>query len=692
MDGRWDIQKFYKIETNNLTTLLNDISLNDQLLVVQQSILPKLNNLLTFTELTTLTPVRKIVIINEKLQQDLDDILTTLPNLELIFLIDIRLQLKLSNDLIEFINKPIESSKINLTYNIIYCTERTQRTNILSQNNNTDLTIPHFIRSQLLNNQDDKPSSSDPIKLFNWNILPTSKLDKDILDCNILYDSSGENLYSPKVLSMQRTSRNILIDNLVNSITSLLTETGSVITNSISIGYESKNLIKVLKKRLSIDENSRSQFIKESIYTDKHCGIETDLIVFDRMIDPITPLLTQLTYSGLLDDIFEISSIDGKLNDNESTKIDYFKDDIWNETKFLNFAGLGPKLNKLAKELQVKYDSRHEAESVGQIKDFVDSLGSLQERQKLLNMHTNLSSNILEKVEKNEGTHFNSILNLEQDILMNTIDNSSAIEAILELLWDDETSANEVIRLICLLSIIKDGIRDKDFEILRKEVIDKFGIEYLFSIERLNELGLFLDKTMINEKRKKNSLDNNDLNKQVYFNKPYSSISNWLNTLPIAEDPNDNEKLMDINKMKNPSFAYCGVVPLTTRLLEMFYDRSTISKNYSAQQPFIISKEPTTIGIETIFEQIYGDSKIIESELWNIKLKGEKIKKRVVIGQTNKNEKEISLVVFIGGITLGEIATIKFLENKLNERGIKKRFVIICDGISNSKKFLGPEF
>lgn len=715
MDERWNSELFNNIQKNELKDILNDISLEDQILVIQDDILPRINNLFTFTELTQLTPIRKILIINDNLSNELSEISKSLNNsLKIVFLIDIRKNLKIDNILLDFFKKKKIKTKSNNSINIIYCSETFQRTNLLLQtkkkNKNSNV-IPHFIKSQL-------SPYIQIFKVFNWNILPINFLDIDILNCDLLFDKKTNlnSLYSPNLKSFQSASRSILLDNLVQNVLSLLKVTNTVITNSISIGYESKKFIDILKERIDIEDDLLDNFIKESIYTDKHCGIETDLIVIDRDIDPITPLLTQLTYAGLLDDIFGFNDFDGKkLIYENDTSFDYKVDFIWNDLKFLNFSIIGPRLNTLAKSLQDKYDSRHNADTIGEIKNFVDSLGSLQERQKLLKLHTTLSSEILENVEK-KNDHFNSILTLEQDILLNNIDYTGIIDQISKKIWSGKSNEIEILRLLCLSAICKNGLRDKDLDYFRTEFIDNFGFNQSFNLERLSQRNLFFNKTMFNDLKRQltnlysdnNNNDNNEDNKSIIFNKLYSNISVWLDTSPYEEDgpqaSNNYSSLNSNNKNsnstsndpdlipKNLSFAYCGIVPLTTRIIQSLYDRSVVTKNFSAHQPFIISKESKATGLDTLFGQIYGDTKIIQQEIWNTSTKGKQIKKRVMIGELDKKQKDISLIVFIGGITLGEIATIKALEKQLKQKGINKRFVIICDGITNSKKYLSTGF
>lgn len=49
---------------------------------------------------------------------------------------------------------------------------------------------------------------------------------------------------------------------------------------------------------------------------------------------------------------------------------------------------------------------------------------------------------------------------------------------------------------------------------------------------------------------------------------------------------------------------------------------------------------------------------------------------------------DIALVVFLGGVTMGEIAIMKHLQKILGKKGINKRFIIIADGLINGTRIM----
>lgn len=66
-------------------------------------------------------------------------------------------------------------------------------------------------------------------------------------------------------------------------------------------------------------------------------------------------------------------------------------DKLFHEVRNLNFSRLGPLLNKKAKEIDEYYRTRHGAQTVSQIRDFMKKLGSAQQEHNSLRIRIHLS-------------------------------------------------------------------------------------------------------------------------------------------------------------------------------------------------------------------------------------------------------------------------------------------------------------
>ena len=676
--SRWNTRKFKKTVATKFCNILNDVSRDDLILIIQPSLLPFVNGLLTFKELTETTTVRKIVLLDDQLKNDLSDILSTMPNFGLVFLIDVRVDLTLPQTLTPTVQK-MERDVID----IIYCTWDTQITNNLSR-------IPHFIQSGL--------NCDREIKLHPWNMLPLPQFDDDVLLANILYSGDDENLYNPYEQLMEPATRNILLDNMVCCTESLLRETSTYITKSVAIGNYSTRFVELLRSRIQSNEDQMDKLIRETLSKDgSNVNMETDLIVIERDIDPLTPLLSQLTYIGILDDLFKFDP-SGKLTGREEVSLDHINDDVWNELKYLNFGAVGPNLVSMAKDLQVKYDARNSAGTVDEIKEFVDSLALLQERQKLLKLHTTLSSDVLQKVETDYTLQFNELLELEQDILANNLSPTIATEKILDLVYEGTVTYERILRLACLLSVCHISLRDKDFDNLKKGLVDNYGVEVCFELERLTRRGLLTSKTM----QQKLDRGDGDSPTSLRLRREYKYVSSWVHTMGSSDEEPSATSTSKTSHPRDITFAYCGVAPLSIRYIQFLYDRSILSRTYSSQQTFIKSREPSCANMQELFEKIYGNvENVICEHRWSREVPSPAKPVDVAGGEREKCVKtkrsstgggnaDVCIVVFLGGVTAGEIATLKFLQQRLRERGINKRFLLVADGLINGDAAVRP--
>ncbi|SCV04753.1 LANO_0G12134g1_1 [Lachancea nothofagi CBS 11611] len=635
-------RKFVRNVRDELVKTLNKISNGEasQILVMQAKLVPFLNGLCTFTQLTEATAVTKIVIDDTNCRETLEELVAD-SQCQLVFVVDVRSDLRLPSEF----RKTIELFEPQGPQ-MVYLAWETEPSNVQGK-------LPHFLSLQL----------DQKVNVYPWYVLPTCVLDDNLLNTGVLYNSDGDNLYLPPIKSMQKATRSILVQNLSNAIQAVLKETGLVITHASSFGNTCHGLVDHLRRDLESRKDETDEFIDETLYGNRHSGLQCNLVVFERDMDLLTPLCSQLTYGGILDDLYEIDDKHLKhppeLSDIDVISLDYAKDEVWNELKFKNFGALGPRLNELARELQAEYDARHQAESVGEIKQFVENLGGLQERQKLLKLHTALSSKVVSEVtEKDEGdeeSFFNRVMELEQDLIAGNLGQRSSCEKILELLHEGHPPYSALVRLCCIFSLTRNGIREREYNLLRTEIIDAWGVDAMFELQRLARAGMFLSKQNFTEHSLWSDFD---------------SFAGYLDLVPQIVGETDPGKPVE------NSFAYCGTVPIITRAIQFLFDRSIVTKTFSSQQPFIISRTPSWGGLEELFGQQYG-SGILREQVWDQSASP----RTKFIGKPAKNVADPVLVAVLGGITVGEMATLQFLATQLRQKDIHKRFIVITDGI-----------
>ncbi|KAL6073863.1 Vacuolar protein-sorting-associated protein 33, variant 2 [Balamuthia mandrillaris] len=226
------------------------------------------------------------------------------------------------------------------------------------------------------------------------------------------------------------------------------------------------------------------------------------LILLDRQTDMVTPMCTQLTYEGMIDETFGIKNTyvelaeemvsppDEKKKDTAPRKPPGSKvpvplnsnDRLYSEVRDLNFSVLGPFLNKRAKEVDDYYKKRYEFKTVTQIRDFMKGLPGYQQEHQSLRLHTNICETI---IGFTKGPEFRRRLEAEQSLLAGLDDSLDYIEECI----DKKEPFLKVLRLL-VLQCLTNGIKAKQFEYIKNEVLQTYGYEYLFTLNNLEKLGL----------------------------------------------------------------------------------------------------------------------------------------------------------------------------------------------------------
>ena len=92
-----------------------------------------------------------------------------------------------------------------------------------------------------------------------------------------------------------------------------------------------------------------------------------------------------------------------------------FKDELYSEIRDKNFNGVGPTLAQKAKSTSQKIDvGKNEAQTVKEIKEFVDQVPGIRQMKKSLNLHITLAEMVKEKTDQRL---FLDSLSAEQELL-----------------------------------------------------------------------------------------------------------------------------------------------------------------------------------------------------------------------------------------------------------------------------------
>ncbi|KAJ4166790.1 Vacuolar protein-sorting-associated protein 33 [Fusarium oxysporum] len=311
------------------------------------------------------------------------------------------------------------------------------------------------------------------------------------------------------------------------------------------------------------------------------------VIIIDREVDFITPLLTQLTYEGLIDEVFEIHNNQTKVDTTvvgapaqasaatsqsrkRTIQLDS-SDKLYEQLRDANFAIVGSLLNKVARRLQKvqsDYESKHKTKTIAELKDFVSQLPGYQQEQQSARIHTGLAEEIIKHTRTDQ---FKGLLEVQQNLAAGA-DPSSQFDGIEELIARDAPIA-QTLRLLCIYSCISGGIRPKEFDQFRRLILEGYGYQHLLTLSNLEKLQLFLSKSsplagMIPIPGN-NAGPTGSKTNYTYLRKQLRLIVDEVQ----EDDPNDI------------SYVYSGYAPLSIRLVQCILQKQyllSVTKGNSA--------------------------------------------------------------------------------------------------------------
>ncbi|KAK4353610.1 hypothetical protein RND71_025804 [Anisodus tanguticus] len=338
------------------------------------------------------------------------------------------------------------------------------------------------------------------------------------------------------------------------------------------------------------------------------------IILLDRAVDMITPMCSQLTYEGLLDEFLGInngaveldSSIMGAQQEGKKIKVPLNSSDkLFKEIRDQNFEVVVQVLRQKATSMKQDYTEMQTTnQTVSELKDFVKKLNSLPE----MTRHINLGQYLTTFTSK---PSFLGRLDMEQT-LVEAESYDICFEYVEEMIHKQEPLIN-VLRLLILFSVTNSGLPKKNFDYLRRELLHSYGFEHIATLNNLEKTGLL---------------------------KKQETKSNWLTikrALRLIVEDTDTANPNDI------SYVFSGYAPLSIRLVQHairsgWRPIEEILKLLPGPHSDIkrggFSSSPS---LDSLNGSLHSSDKVVDGR------------------------RSLVLVVFIGGVTSAEISALRFL-------------------------------
>ncbi|KAB8303362.1 hypothetical protein EYC80_004794 [Monilinia laxa] len=414
------------------------------------------------------------------------------------------------------------------------------------------------------------------------------------------------------------------------------------------------------------------------------------LIIIDREIDYATPLLTQLTYEGLIDEAVGIqhnqadvdSSIvgsapqaaQGSSKTVGATPVQTKKrkiildssDKLYSQLRDTNFAIVGPLLNKVARRLKDDYESRHGTKSTAELREFVNKLPAYQAEQQSLKIHTGLAEEIMKHTRTEQ---FSRLLEVQQNLVAGA-DPSSQHDAIEELIARD-APLSEVLRLLCLESCISGGIKPRELDTFKKMILHAYGYQHMLTLDALEKLQLLLSRSS----PMASMIPLTGVGTQTGTNTNYAYLRKQLRL--IVDEVNEHDP-------NDIAYVYSGYAPLSIRLVQCILQKqylTSMTRGGNANNTASVASGGASQGWRGFDEHL----KHVRGQTFDEVQTGEDkaIKARALL--TGSGEKKTVFVVFLGGITFTEIAALRFIAKQEEAR---KQIIICTTSIINGDRMM----
>ncbi|KAK4897808.1 Vacuolar protein-sorting-associated protein 33 [Elasticomyces elasticus] len=396
-----------------------------------------------------------------------------------------------------------------------------------------------------------------------------------------------------------------------------------------------------------------------------------NLIIIDREVDFPTALATQLTYEGLLDEVFSVSHNQTKVDSSipgsapapstqpqngtspapttatkRKVQLDS-SDKLYPEIRNVNFATIGPLLNRTAKRLQSDQQNIHAPnQSISDLKTFVSKLPSYQAEQASLKIHTSLA----EEISKfTQAETFRRVLEVEQTLLIGS-EGSTVHENIEELIARD-TPLPTLLRLLCLESTLSNGIRLRELDNFKRQILQAYGYQHLLTLTSLQNMGLLVPREA--NRGYLNPIAGSAGMGATDWNFVRQRLQLWVDEV---ED--------EAGKDKDIAYVFSGYAPLSVRLVQAVLQKSYLHTLATAGGA-AVAPAATGAGWKG-FDDVLARIKGATVDVVQKGSDADASHARKTL-RGNKEGPKTTIVFFVGGVTFAEIAALRFVGKQLEE-------------------------
>ena len=378
------------------------------------------------------------------------------------------------------------------------------------------------------------------------------------------------------------------------------------------------------------------------------------MIVLDRSVDFLTPLITNYTYEGLIDDFFGINLSTIKIkesfikapskkrraskNDANEKLVTYhlnsFMNNFYNQIGCMYYLDAIKYIKKVHNYYSniAKEDKHGEKNTLEQLEKLASDYNTfMNELKEPLSTNENIIYYIIDSIYYDEN--YTKYIQNEKSLL--TGEKPTDLHLYYEDYISDKRDLHQILKLMVIENLTQGGITN--YEEIKRDILNIYGYQNIFLFRDLEHLGWLKGNKGIS----------------------YSQVLKDLELLRYSNS----------QKIEDCSYVMNGFCPISLRLIEK-------------------AIEGKWTKIQEVIKKIPGEVSFPLNEI-----------------EITKPTQEVNTIflVFVGGITYAEIEGVRYLNKKFKESFDKStsknpkrlQLIIVTTGILNSKKLfknLGKEF
>lgn len=301
----------------------------------------------------------------------------------------------------------------------------------------------------------------------------------------------------------------------------------------------------------------------------------SDVVIIDRWLDPLSPMLYQYTYGGLIDEIFTLLPSGGIMStlfangseEGSTLKEKPLSDDLYLRLRDLHISDVGKAISAEVKEVKEVHQGLKETwdASLTQTKVLVRKLQEMKTKGRDAEKHTTIADHLTSTLR--DDTRFKKIAKLERELLGG--EHGDRVIPFVEDLIMEGHSPERILCLIIIQSLVCGGLKPATYATYQRLFIQTYGIFNMTLWIKLQLAGLLCVK----QSKIKCDYAAFDL---YHINKRYGCI--------------------DASNDDSVAYPYCGYAPPLVRYVENgvkngWKDWTTVSSPHQ----LAVESESTTV-------------------------------------------------------------------------------------------------